>query len=146
MSDSDDYEDEEEEEEDEAVMQDAADFEDYEIADKCKLSVSPMLCHACSSLARQYPRLFTVTVAPGEVKKAKEKREMEAKRIAKKQRIEGGGAKKPERKPRLRKPVKPTLKPGDLDHLKAIAAISGTCPLRFNIMIHVPGCKHVLHL
>ena len=48
MSDSDDYEDEpedEEEEEEEAVMQDAADFEDYEIADKCKLSVSPMLCH-----------------------------------------------------------------------------------------------------
>ena len=55
MSDSDDYEDEpedeEEEEEEEAVMQDAVDFEDYEIADKCKLSVSPMLCHYSKSSA-----------------------------------------------------------------------------------------------
>ncbi len=63
MPDSDEYEDEkEDEDEDDDVMQDAADFEDHEIADKCKLSVSQMLCHLSKSSASN-PRLFAVTVA-----------------------------------------------------------------------------------
>jgi hypothetical protein len=60
VSDSDEYEDEEEdeeeeEEEDDAVMQDAADLEDYEIADKCELSVSLMLCQYLKSSAWRAP-------------------------------------------------------------------------------------------